>query len=159
MEKRSGPTQVGVRKSSGFCVISSYFQLPISIAIQTARPMAHNGNIKGKPISLPLSGFSLYVFHSWVSLFTSSLLTNPLSPMGARSRWALSCSFVLGSGKSTCFEEFGIRRAWVDGESVCVWSCLKYAPDKFLYFWLIFKGFQLERKKKCQLPVLKFKRT
>lgn len=70
--KHSGPTQVGVRKSSGFCVISSYFQLPISIAIQTARPRAHNGNIKENPISLSFSFcyFPLHVFHSWVSLFS-----------------------------------------------------------------------------------------
>lgn len=89
-----GPTQVGVRKSSGFCVISSYFQLPISIAIQTARPMAHNGNRKGEPIALPLTSlFMSFTFESF-SVLAPSLLTNPLSPTGGRSRWVLKWLFV-----------------------------------------------------------------
>lgn len=66
-----GLIHVGVRKSSGFCVISSYFQLPISIAIQPARPTAHNRSGNGRPSSLS----TIFLFLSFTLLSFSSLLT------------------------------------------------------------------------------------
>lgn len=93
--KHCGPSQVGVRKSSGFCVISSYFQLPISIAIQTARPTAHNGNRNGKPISLSfISLFMSFTLES-LSLLTPSLLANPLNPMGGSKSLNSEVAFCL----------------------------------------------------------------
>lgn len=77
-KKRRGLTQVGVKKSSGFCVIFSYFQLPISIAIQSAQPTMGIG--MGSQSLPPFLFPSLCL--PLLSLSLRSLGANPLSPHG-----------------------------------------------------------------------------